>query len=97
MRTPPIDPIPFGQLRLSAVERTHTAVRVITGAGLARAGKNYHAFRTGEFNCRTSENSYVIASIEAPLKSAAWRSKFVICQSCATFFEIFLFDSVVPQ
>ena len=35
---------------------------------------------------RTSENPYVIAPIEAPLKSAAWRSKFVIFYTCTTFF-----------
>jgi hypothetical protein len=38
--------------------------------------------------------SYVIASIEAPLKSAVWRSKFVIFRTCATFFEIFLLHCV---
>jgi hypothetical protein len=56
----PIDPILSGQLRLSTVERE----RIITSAGFGQAGKNYHAVRTGEFNWQTSENPYVIASIE---------------------------------
>ena len=59
---------------------------IITGAGIVQPGKSYHAVRTGEFNRRTSENPYVIASIEAPLKSAAWRSKFAIFHTCPTFF-----------
>jgi hypothetical protein len=85
---PPIDPILFGQLRLSPSQQSKE--RIITGAGLAQPGKSYHAVRTDEFNWRTSEDFYVhvlvIASIEAPLKSADWRSKFVIFQTCATFF-----------
>ena len=36
------------------------------------------------------ENPYIIACIEAPLKSAVWRSKFVIFQNCGTFLKIFL-------
>ena len=64
--------------------------RIITGAGLAQAGKSCLTVRTVEFNCRTSGNSYVIAPIEAPLKSAGWRSKFVIFHTCPTFFWIFL-------
>ena len=61
---PTIDLILFGQLRLSAVERAHTAV--ITGASLVQPGKSYRDVRTVEFNWRTSENPHVIASIEAP-------------------------------
>jgi hypothetical protein len=64
--------------------------RIITGAGLGQPGKSYHAVPTGEFNWRTSENPCVIASIEAPLKSAVWRSKFVIFHTCLTFFWNFL-------
>ena len=64
--------------------------RIITGAGFAQASKSYHTVRTGEFNWRTSKNPYVIASIEAPLKSCGWWSKFVILESCATFFWKFL-------
>jgi hypothetical protein len=64
--------------------------RIITGAGLAQPGKSYRAVRTAEISWRTSENPYVIAPIEAPLKSAAWRSKFVIFHNCATFFWNFL-------
>ena len=60
--------------------------RVIAGAGPAQAGKSYLIVRTGEFNWRTLENHYVIASIEAPLKSGGWWTKFVILQSCAIFF-----------
>ena len=59
--------------------------RIITGAGPAQAGKSYRAVRTGEFNWRTSENLYVIASIEAPLKKAVWRSKIAIFHTCTTF------------
>jgi hypothetical protein len=64
--------------------------RIITGAGLAQPRKSYHAVRTGEFNRQTSKNPYVIASIEAPSKSAGWRSKFVISHTCATLFWNFL-------
>ena len=64
--------------------------RIITGAGLVQPGKSYHAVRTDEFNWQTSENSYVIASIEAPLKSAVWRSKFVIFHTCITCLWNFL-------
>ena len=69
--------------------------RIITGAGLVRPGKNYHAVRKVEFNRRTSENPYEISPVEAPLKSAVWRSKFVIFHTCTTFFfEIFWLRSV---
>jgi hypothetical protein len=82
---PPIDPILFGQLRLSAVERAYN-----NGCWACQPGKSYQAVRTGEFNCGTSENPYVIAPIEAPSKSAAWKSKLVIfhtCRgTCPTFF-----------
>jgi hypothetical protein len=51
-------------------------------------GKSYRAVqtvvRTVEFNWRTSENPYVISSIEASLKSAGWRSKLVIFHTCPT-------------
>ena len=47
-------------------------------------GKSYHAIRTDEFNWRTLETPYVIASIEAPSKSGGWRSKFVIFHTCIT-------------
>jgi hypothetical protein len=58
------------------------------GAGLLQPDKSYRAVWTGEFNSRTLENPYVIASIEAPLKSAVWRSKFVIFHAkfSTTFF-----------
>jgi hypothetical protein len=62
---------------------------------LAHPGKSYRTVRTSEFNWQTSENHYVIASIEAPLKRALWRSKFVIFHICATFvFDIFLLRCV---
>jgi hypothetical protein len=64
--------------------------RKITGTGLVQPGKSYRAVRTAEFNWRTSENPYLIASIDAPLKRAAWRSKFVIFHTCTTFFWNFL-------
>jgi hypothetical protein len=64
--------------------------RIITNADLVQPGKSYLAVPTAKFNWWTSENSYVIASIKAPLKSAAWRSKFVIFHTCATFFKNFL-------
>ena len=64
--------------------------RIITSAGLGQPNKSYHAVRTAEFNCRTLENPDVIASIEAPLKRAGWRSKFVIFHTCATFLWKFL-------
>ena len=51
-------------------------------------GKSYRAVRTAEINWRTSENPYVIASIEAPLKSAGWRSKLVIFHTCPTFLAV---------
>jgi hypothetical protein len=50
---------------------------------LCKPGKNHHAVWMGEFNWRTLENPYVVASIEAPLKSAVWQSlaiKFMIFQ-----------------
>ena len=62
--------------------------RIITGAGLVQPGESYRAVRTGEFNRRTSENPFVIASIEAPLKSVVGRPKFVIFHTCTTFLEI---------
>ena len=69
--------------------------RIITGAGLGQPSKSYHAVPTGKFNWRTSENPYVIASIEAPLKSVGWRSKFVIFHILAQhFYEIFLLHCV---
>ena len=55
-----------------------------------RPGKNYHTVRKVEFNWWTSENPNVIAPIEAPLKSAGCRSKFVIFHTCTTFFWNFL-------
>jgi hypothetical protein len=64
--------------------------RIITGAGLVRHGKNYHAVRKVEFNWQTSENPDAIAPIEAPLKSAGRRSKFVIFHTCTTFFWNFI-------
>ena len=60
--------------------------RIITGAGPGQPGKSCLTVRTVEFNWRTSENPYVISSIEAPLKSDGWRSKFVIFHTCTTFF-----------
>ena len=69
--------------------------RIITGAGPAQASKNYRAVRTGEFTWRTSENPYVVASIEAPFKSGGWWSKFVILQSCATFFFLKIYCCIV--
>ena len=84
---PPIDPYTFWTAE--ALDQ-QSKERIITGAGLARPGKNYHAVRKVEFNWRTSENPYVIAHIEAQLKSAGWRSKFVIfytsTRTCTTFF-----------
>ena len=68
--------------------------RIITNADLVQPGKSYLAVPTAKFNWWTSENSYAIASIEAPLKSAAWQSKFVIFHTCAIFFEIFLLHCV---
>jgi hypothetical protein len=44
---------------------------IITGAGLGQPGKSYLTVRTAETTWRTSENPYVIAPIEAPLKRAA--------------------------
>ena len=64
--------------------------RIITGAGPGQPGKSYLTVRTAETNWRISENPYVIAPIEAPLKSAPWRSKFVIFHTCTTFFWNFL-------
>ena len=66
---------------------------IIMGAGLGQPGKSYLTVRTAETNWRTSENPYVIAPIEAPLKSAAWRSKIVIFHTCTTFFWNFLVAS----
>ena len=82
----PIDPILFGQLRLSAVERADNTAVPAAGAGLVEPAKSYRDVRTVEFNWKTSENPYVIVSIEAPLKSVAWRPKFVIFHTCTTFF-----------
>jgi hypothetical protein len=56
-----------------------------------QAGKSYRAIGTSEFNCQTSEIPYVIASIEAPLKSAGWQSKFVIFILAQHFFFDFFF------
>ena len=54
--------------------------------GIVQPGKSYRAVRTGGINWWTSENPYVIASIEAPLKSAGWPSKFVIFILAQHFF-----------
>jgi hypothetical protein len=56
---------------------------------LVQPGKSYRAIRTGELNGQTLENSYVIASIEAPLNSAAQRPKFVISILAQHFFETY--------
>jgi hypothetical protein len=63
---------------------------IITGADPGQPSKSHLTVRTAETNWRTSEHLYVIAPIGAPLKSAAWRSKFVIFHTCPTFFWIFL-------
>ena len=75
---------------LDSWEPQKSKERIIRGVGLVQPGKSYHAVRTVEFNWWTSENPYVIAPIEAPLKSAAWRSKIVIFHTCPTFFRNFL-------
>jgi hypothetical protein len=87
-----IDPILFGQLRLPAVEKAHNNGCWPCATYLV---KNYHTVRKVDFNRWTSENPKVIAPIEAPLKSADCRSKFVIFHTCTTFFfEIFLLRTV---
>ena len=78
---------------LDSWEPQQSKERIITGAGPVEHGKNYHAARTAEISWRTSENPYVIAPIEAPLKSAVWRSKIVIFHTCTTFFWNFLVAS----
>ena len=75
---------------LDSWEPQQSKERIITGAGPVEHGKNYHAVRTAEISWRTSENPYVIAPIEAPLKSAAWRSKIVIFHTCTTFHPVWL-------
>ena len=79
---------------LDSWEPQQSKERIITGAGLGQPAKSYHAVRTVEFNGQTSGNPYVIAPIEAPLKSAAWRSKFVIFILAQHFFKIFLLHFV---
>jgi hypothetical protein len=64
--------------------------RIITGAGLGQPRKSYLTVRTAETNWRISENPYSIAPIEAPLKSAAWRSKLLIFHTRPTFFWNFI-------
>ena len=75
---------------LDSWEPQQSKERIITGAGLVQPGKSCPTVRTVEFNWRTSKNPYVIASIEAPLKSGGWRSKFEFPIVAQHFFENFL-------
>ena len=78
---------------LNSWKPQHSKERIKTGAGPGQPGKNYLTVRTAETNWRTSENPNVTAPIEAPLKSAVWRSKIVIFHTCTTFFWNFLVAS----